>query len=322
MRNTIVTLTRRWTPNVEQELKNKFTVRFNQEDKILDPDEILERCEDAIVLCPTVSDVIDDYLIVRLPVTVRLIACIGVGVERIDVAAANARGIIVSNTPGTVVDDTADLAFGLIIAASRRFSEGDALLRQGQWQKFSLTFMLGSSVHGKTLGIVGMGDIGTAVARRAHGFNMRLLYHNRHRNQTAEQELGAIYCEDLETLLKKADIVSLHCPLTDESRHLINSESFRLMKSTAILINTARGPVVDEVALISALKDGVIAAAGLDVYEFEPSIAEELCELKNTVLTPHLGTATHEARDAMGYRVIDNITSFLKTGMVPYEVRG
>lgn len=322
MKDAIVTLTRRWTPNVEQALKNKFTVRFNQEDKILEPEEILERCEDAIVLCPTVSDVIDEYLIDRLPVSVRLIACIGVGVERIDIEAANARDIVISNTPGVVVDDTADLAFGLIIAASRRFSEGDALLRRGQWQKFSLTFMLGSSVHGKTLGIVGMGDIGTAVARRAHGFNMRILYHNRHRNPVAERELGAIYCEDLEILLKKADIVSLHCPLTDESRHLIDSETLQQMKSTAILINTSRGAVVDEAALIDALKEGVIAAAGLDVYEFEPRIAEELSKLKNTVLIPHLGTATHEARDAMGYRVIDNITSFLKTGKAPYEVRG
>lgn len=321
MKNTIVTLTRRWTSEIEEELDNRFTTRFNPDDRVLSHDEILERCEDACVLCPTISDVIDEDLIRRLPVTVRLIASFGAGVERIDIAAANARDIIVSNTPGAVVDDTADLAFGLIIAASRRFCESDAFLRQGYWKHFSLDFMLGSSIHGKTLGIVGMGDIGTAVARRAHGFNMHLIYHNRHRNLAAENELGAVYCEDLESLLQQADIVSLHCPLTEETRHLINRDSLRLMKHSAILINTARGPVVDESALITALKEGVIATAGLDVFEFEPRVSEELFNLKNTVLLPHLGTATHEARNAMGKRVIDNIVSFLKTGTAPDEVR-
>ena len=321
MKNTIVTLTRRWTDEIEQELANRFTPRFNPDDRALNPDEIVERCEDAVVLCPTVSDVIDRYLIDRLPVTVRLIASFGAGVERIDVTAANEKGIIVSNTPGAVVDDTADLAFGLIIATSRRFSESDALLRDGHWDKFSLTFMLGTSVHGKTLGIVGMGDIGTAVARRALGFNMHIIYHNRHRNQAAEQELGAVYCAQLEELLERADIVSLHCPLTPETRHLVNSNSLRRMKRNAILINTARGAVVEEAALVSALREGTIAAAGLDVFEFEPDVSLELRSLKNTVLLPHLGTATREARDAMGHRVIGNITSFLKTGKVPDEVR-
>ena len=321
MKNTIVTLTRRWTEEIEQELAGRFTPRFNPEDRTLNPDEIVERCEDAIVLCPTVSDVIDEYLIDRLPVTVRLIANFGVGVERIDVAAANARGIIVSNTPGAVVDDTADLAFGLIIATSRRFSEGDTYLRDGLWETFSLTFMLGSSVHGKTLGILGMGDIGTAVARRAVGFNMHIIYHNRHRNPAAEEELGAVYCDQLEELLGQADIVSLHCPLTEETRYLINSNTLQQMKRNSILINTARGAVVEEAALVKALQEGTIAAAGLDVFEFEPAVSAELRGLKNTVLIPHLGTATREARNAMGRRVIDNISSYLNTGKVPDEVK-
>lgn len=321
MKNTIITLTRRWTPEVERELASKFSPRFNPDDRILDPDEIVDRCNDAVVLCPTVSDVVDKYLIDRLPVTVRLIASFGVGVERIDVGAANARGIMVSNTPGAVVDDTADLAFGLIIAASRRFCEGDSLLREGHWDKFSLTFMLGSSVHGKTLGIVGMGDIGTAVARRALGFNMRIIYHNRHRNPAAEQELGAVYCDRLGELLGQSDIVSLHCPLTDETRHLINNISLRQMKRSAILINTARGAVVEEAALVSALREGIIAAAGLDVFEFEPRVSSELRNMKNTVLIPHLGTATHEARNVMGRRVINNIISYLNDGVVPDEVK-
>lgn len=321
MKNTIVTLTRQWTAEVEQELASKFSPRFNPEDRILNPDDILERCEDAIVLCPTVSDLVDKYLIDRLPVTVRLIASFGVGVERIDVGAANARGILVSNTPGAVVDDTADLTFGLIIATSRRFSEGDCLLREGRWDKFSLNFMLGSSVHGKTLGIVGMGDIGTAVARRALGFNMRIIYHNRHRNPAAEQELGAVYCNRLQDLLGQSDIVTLHCPLTSETRHLINSNSLQQMKRSAILINTARGAVVEEAALVKALQEEIIAAAGLDVFEFEPEVCMELRNMKNTVLTPHLGTATREARNAMGRRVINNIVSYLSTGKVPDEVK-
>ena len=321
MKNTKVTLTRRWPLEIEQTLKDKFTVRLNPEDRILNQDEIVERCEDTLVLCPTVSDVIDGYLINSLPDSIRLIANYGAGIERIDVAAANARKIIVSNTPGVVVDDTADLAFGLIIAVSRRFSEGEALLRRGLWDKFSLDFMLGNSVHGKTLGVIGMGDVGTAVVRRARGFNMRIIYHNRHRNQAAENELGAVYCERLESLLKQADIVTLHCPMTPATHHLINADTLRLMKNTAILINTARGPVVDEAALIEALRSGVIAAAGLDVYEYEPKVTAELRSLKNTVLIPHLGTATHESRYAMGQRVIANIVSFIKTGQVINEVR-
>jgi len=322
MKNTIVTLTRQWTPDIERTLTDMFTVRLNPQDKLLDPDEIIERCEGAMALCPTVADVIDKYLIDRLPATIRLIANYGAGVERIEVAAANARGMTVSNTPGVVVDDTADLAFGLMIAVSRRFSEGETLLRLGLWDKFSLNFMLGSSVHGKILGIVGMGDIGTAVARRAHGFNMHIIYHNRHRNETAEDELGAVYCERLETLLSQADIVSLHCPLTTATHHLINADTLHLMKSNAILINTARGPVIDEAALIEALSGGIIAAAGLDVFEYEPRIAAELRNLKNTVLVPHLGTATHEARHAMGQSVIANIVSYIRTGKVINEVRG
>ena len=321
MKNIKVTLTRRWPLAIEQALKDKFTVCLNLEDRILNQDEIIERCRDTLVLCPTVSDVIDGYLINRLPVSIRLIANYGAGTERIDVAAANNRGIIVSNTPGVVVDDTADLAFGLIIAVSRRFSEGEALLRRGLWDKFSLDFMLGNSVHGKTLGVIGMGDVGTAVVRRARGFNMRIIYHNRHRNPAAENELGAVYCERLESLLKQADIVTLHCPMTPATHHLINAYTLQLMKSTAILINTARGPVVDEAALIEALRSGVIAAAGLDVYEYEPKVTAELRNLKNTVLIPHLGTATHESRYAMGQRVIANIVSYIKTGQVINEVR-
>ena len=320
MKDTIIVLTRRWTSALEDEMQRQFNVRLNHEDAILSREQIVARCESATILSPTVSDVIDDKLIASLPDSIRLIACYGVGVERIDVEAAKRRNILVSNTPGAVVDDTADLAFGLIIATCRRFAEGDAYLRRGRWKKFALDFMLGTSIHGKTLGIIGMGDIGTAVVRRARGFNMPVLYHNRHRNEVAEKELGVQFCENLEDLLEQADIVSVHCPLTETTRHLINQDALRHMKSSAVLINTARGPVVDELALIDALQNGIIAGAGLDVYENEPDVSEELIQIENTVLVPHLGTATVEARNSMGYRVIKNITSFLESGYVPDEV--
>lgn len=321
MKETVVTLTRQWTPAVEADLEKLFTTRFNPEDTILAPEKIIERCQGADILCPTVSDIIDKDLIDRLPKSIRLIACIGVGIENIDLKAAHDRNIIVSNTPGTVVEDTADLTFGLIIATARRFSEADKLLRSNGWKKFALNFMLGHRIHGRTLGIVGMGKIGAAVARRASGFNMNVIYHSRKRKPGVEKKLDLQYVEHLDTLLADSDFVSLHCALTPETRHLINQHSFKVMKSSAILINASRGPVVDETALVTALKENQIAAAGLDVYEFEPKFSKALANLKNTVLLPHLGTASIEARNDMGFQVIDNIRAFLQIGRVNDQVR-
>ena len=316
MKNTKLMLTRKWTPAVEAELSRTYTTVFNIEDIILSQDEIIKRCHGVDILCPTITDQIDEAQINALPESIKLIACFGVGVDYIDVAVAAKRNILVSNTPGSVVEDTADLAFGLIIATARRFSEGDRVLRTGGWERFAINFMLGKSIHGKTLGIIGLGDIGKAVARRAQGFNMNVIYHSRERKLTAEQELGLTYMDELDDLLERADIISLHCALTANTHHLINKDSFEKMKSSAIIINTARGPVIDEVALINALREKQIAAAGIDVYENEPHVPEELIKMSNTVLIPHLGTASIEARDAMGFQVMRNIKSFLETGEV------
>ena len=322
MADIIITLTRRWPHAVEVALQKQFTVRLNPDDHVFDRDEIISACDGVTVLCPTITDEIDAALIERLPDSVRLIACFGAGIERVDVRAARHRGIVVSNTPGAVVEDTADLAFGLILAASRRFSEAESLLRLGGWHGFSLDQLLGRSVHGKILGIIGLGKIGTAVAARARGFGMRVIYHNRNRRPEAEAQYNVEFFPDLGKLLAEADIVSLHCPLTPATHHLIDAAAIKQMKPGMILVNTSRGPVIHEEALVAALQEGPVLAAGLDVYEFEPGVSETLRSLPNTVLLPHIGTATREARTAMGMRVLDNIVAFLQTGKVRDEVKG
>lgn len=283
-------------------------------------DEIIARCAGADVLCPTFSDSVPGALITRLPQTVRLIASYGVGTNHIDLEAARARGITVTNTPDVVTIDTADLAMGLIIAAQRRFVEGDRLARSGRWPGPTLDNLLGRRVTGRTLGIVGLGRIGRAVARRARAFEMPLIYHGRHRNAAAEYELGARFCPTLAELLETADVVTLHCPYDRTTHHLIDAAALCAMKADAVLINTARGPLVDERALVEALAAGEIAGAGLDVYEFEPALARGLGDLPNVVLLPHVGTATGEAREAMGHRVITNIDAFMASGHAPDAV--
>ncbi len=315
-----VVLTRQWTPAVEQALAENFDLRDNPRDALLSEEEMLARCDGARYFCPTSTDAISTRFLAALPGSVKLIASYGAGVNHIDLDAARARSILVTNTPGVVTEDTADLTFGLIIAACRRFAEGNALAKSGTWAGFGVNFMLGVRVWGQTLGIVGMGNIGEAVARRAKGFGMTVLYHNRRRRPDVETETGAAYCETLEELLERADIVSLHCPLTDDTHHLIDAQALSHMKSSAVLINAARGPVVDEAALLAALRDGTIASAGLDVYENEPEIIAGLHDLPNAFLLPHIGTATYDARNAMGFRVMENIVSHHETGRVIDEV--
>ncbi len=315
-----VVLTRQWTPAVEQALAERFELRDNPQDALLNQEETLARCEGARYFCPTSTDAISANFLEALPRSVKLIASYGAGVNHIDLEAARAHNILVTNTPGVVTEDTADLTFGLIIAACRRFAEGNALAKSGTWDGFGVNFMLGARVWGRTLGIVGMGSIGEAVARRAGGFGMPVLYHNRQRRPEAEAGTGATYCETLEELLARADIVSLHCPLTEDTHHLIDASALSRMKPDAVLINAARGPVVDEAALLNALRNGTIAAAGLDVYEDEPKIVEGLHGLPNAFLLPHLGTATVDARNAMGFRVMENIVSHHETGRVIDEV--
>jgi glyoxylate reductase len=310
---TIVVTTRRLPRAVEDELKRRYTVRALDAEHAPPRADILKACQGADVLLKTAGDPMPAEMVAELPASIRMVASYGAAVELMDLKALAARGIEVSNTPGAVTDDTADIAFGLIIAACRRFTEADRLVRSGGWKGVTVTGMLGHRVSGRALGIVGMGRIGSAVARRAQGFGMTILYHNRRPSPEAEA-LKARYCARLDDLLREADIVVLCCPMTQETHHLIVAASLKAMKHTAVIVNVARGAVIDEAALTAALRDGTIAAAGLDVYEFEPKVEQALRDLPNTVLLPHLGTATEDGRVAMGMRAIANIEAFLKTG--------
>lgn len=265
-------------------------------------------------LC-TAVDPVDKDLIARMPENVGLIANLGVGYDNIDLGAAAARGLKVSNTP-VVTEDTADLAFALIMAACRRVGEGERFLRAGNWSADAPPPPVGVRVHGATLGIVGFGAIGQAVARRASGFGMRLVYHNRSQKPEAAEALGAEYCESLGDLLACSDIVSIHAPLTKETHGLFDAEALAACKPGAVLVNTARGPLVDEAALIAALESRHLAAAGLDVFAEEPNVPVALRSMEQVVLTPHIGSATAQCRTDMVQRGIANIVRFLETGAV------
>jgi len=256
-------------------------------------------------------DPVPASLIEQMPASVGLIANIATGTDNIDLEAATERGIAVSNTP-VVTEDTADLAFALLLATCRRLSYCESKLRAEEWALGAGA--LGTRVHGKTLGIVGMGAIGQAVARRARGFNMHLLYHGPSRKAEAEQALDAEYCADLSDLLGRADIVSLNCPLTDSSRHMMNADTLARMKPGAVLINSGRGPLVDEQALVDALAAGHLGGAGLDVFEFEPEVHRGLLACDNVTLLPHIGSATVECRTDMAGRALQNIKQFLAEG--------
>lgn len=267
----------------------------------------------ARVYVSTALDAVPADLIGAMPGELRLIANIGVGTDNIDLAAAAARDLQVSNTP-VVTEDTADLAMALLLAACRRTTHAERLLRDGRFPEAQRH--LGVRVHGKTLGIVGFGAIGQALARRAAAFGMSLLYHGPRPKPGAEQDTGARYCSELADLLAAADIVSLNCPLNDDTHHLVNAATLAQMKPGAILVNTARGPLVDERALVEALARGHLGGAGLDVFEFEPQVTQELLVLDNVTLLPHIGSATGECRQDMAMRVIANIRAFLETGRV------
>jgi glyoxylate reductase len=273
--------------------------------------ELLEKIVDTEGLLCILQDIIDEELLDRAP-KLKMVANIAVGYDNVDVAAATALGIRVSNTPGVLTDATADLAFALILAVARRIVEGDNRTRQGEFKYFAPLLFLGSDVSGKSLGIIGLGNIGKAVARRARGFNMPILYYNRRRIPEAEErELGASYV-DVERLLTGSDFVSLHVPLSAETHHLIGKEELARMKPTAFLINASRGPVVDERALVEALKLKRIAGAGLDVYENEPLLTPGLSDLDNVVLLPHTGSATLETRTRMASLAAENLLAGLR----------
>jgi glyoxylate reductase len=316
-----IALTRKLLPQIEGRMAELFDCNFNADDHALSPDEILAAAAGCDVLVPTVTDSIDAALIAALPSSIKLIANFGAGVNHIDLAAAKAKGIIVTNTPGVFTDDTADLTMALILNVPRRLGEGHRLMRSGEWQGWSPTGMLGHRVGGKTLGIVGFGRIGEAVAIRARAFGMTILYNKRHRlPASVEEELGIAFEPDLDRLVAKSDIVSLHCPLTAETDRLMSRARIGLMKPDAYLINSSRGELVDEDALIEALTRGKIAGAGLDVYTHEPAVDGRFMAIPNVVLLPHLGSATVEGRAASGERVIANIRIFADGHRPPDQV--
>jgi glyoxylate reductase len=276
---------------------------------------LLAEAESAHGIVSLLTDRMDEELFARAR-SLRVVSNVAVGYDNVDVEAATRRGIVVTNTPGVLTEATADFAWALLMAAARRIPEADRYARSGQWTSWQPTLLLGMDVHGQTIGLVGLGRIGTAVARRALGFGMRVLYHDRSRRVEAEREMGIEY-RGLEELLRESDFVSIHTPLTAQTRHLIDRERLALMRPTAILINTARGPVVDEQALYQALTAGRIAAAGLDVFEIEPLPSESpLIGLDNVVLAPHIGSATHATRARMGELAAENCVAVL-TGRRP-----
>jgi glyoxylate reductase len=273
-------------------------------------DELLEAVRGASGVLATATEKMDGAVMDAAGEGLRVVANMAVGYDNIDVGAAKERGIIVTNTPGVLDETTADVAFMLVLAAARRLGEGERLLRAGRWEWWGPKQLRGLDVWGKSLGIVGMGRIGRAVARRAKGFGMEVLYHNRSRNEDAEKELGARHL-DLDALLRESDFVSIHTPLTAETHHLIGKRELGLMRETTVLVNTSRGPVVDEAALAEALEGGRIFAAGLDVYEEEPKVHPKLLELENAVLAPHIGSASVETRNKMATLAADNLRAVL-----------
>ncbi|MBA4764202.1 2-hydroxyacid dehydrogenase [Qipengyuania huizhouensis] len=316
-----VVVTRRLGPSVEDRMSELFDVRTNASDMPLTRDQLLEAMQDCDVLVPTVTDRIDGEMISQAGENLGLIANFGAGTEHIDLDAAARAKIMVTNTPGVFTDDTADLTMAGIIGVPRRIREGVQLIRSGEWTGWAPTAMLGRKLGGKTLGIVGMGRIGQAVAHRARAFGLEIAYHNRKRLPEAiERMFAASWVEDLDDLVAQADILTLHCPATPGNHHLIDERRLSLMKQGASLINTARGDLVDQEALIAALESGHLAGAGLDVYPDEPNVDERLIRHPNVMTLPHIGSATREGREDSGHKVIANIRMWADGHRPPDQV--
>ena len=306
-----VVVTRRLPERVETRLKELFDVTLRDDDRPMSREELVAALTTADVLIPTVTDIIDGPLLGQAGDRLKLIANFGAGVDHIDVATARQRGILVSNTPGVLTDDTADMTMALILGVTRRIPEGLSLMQTGQWEGWAPTAMLGGRISGRRLGILGMGRIGQAVARRARAFGMQVHYHNRKRlRPEIEEELEASYWESLDQMVARMDILSINCPHTPSTFHLMNARRLKLMKPDAVIVNTSRGEVIDENALTRMLRAGEIAGAGLDVYEHGTDVNPRLRELPNVVLLPHMGSATREGRLEMGEKVIINIKTF------------
>ncbi len=317
-----VIVTRRWPAAVEQILAERFDATFNEGDAPLSPTQLKAAFLNFDAILPTVSDKLPAGIFPDADIRTRLLANFGVGFSHIDIDLAKARGITVTITPGVLTDCTADIAMSLLLSVARRTGEGERQLRAGGWAGWCPTHMIGTKVTGKTLGIIGMGRIGKAMARRAHfGFGMDVVFYNRSKVDDGEtRAMGARQLASIDDVLAEADFVSLHCPGGAENRHLINAERLGAMKRGAFLINTARGDVVDQKALVAALREGKIAGAGLDVYDGEPAVPAALIETENVVLLPHLGSASEETRVAMGMRAVENLVAFFEGRPVPDRV--
>jgi glyoxylate reductase len=316
-----VIVTRRLPEAVETRMAELFDVELNFTDEAFSREQLAAACARADVLVPTVTDRIDAPLLAGAGDQLQLLANFGNGIDHIDLPAARARGIIVTNTPGVLTDDTADMVMALILSVPRRLAEGEKLVRSGEWKGWSPCGMLGHRITGKRLGIVGMGRIGQAVAGRARAFGLSIHYHNRKRLPEAiERQYEATWWPTLDAMLRRVDIVSINCPHTPETHHMIDAARLRQMQRHVYLINTARGEIVDEAALAEVLEAGQIAGAGLDVFEHEPAVDPRLLALKNVVLLPHMGSATFEARADMGEKVIANIRSWVDGHRPPDQV--
>ncbi len=320
----LVVVTRRLPDTIETRMRELFNAALNIDDRAMTKDELIEAVKTAQVLVPTVTDEIDADVIAAAGEQLKLIANFGNGVDHIDIAAAQAKGIAITNTSGVLTDDTADMTMALILAVSRRIAEGARVIPDGNFHGWSPTWMLGHRITGKRLGIVGMGRIGQALARRAKAFGLQVHYHNRRPVAAAvEQELEATYWDSLDQMLARMDIVSVNCPHTPATYHLLSARRLKLLKRDAILVNTARGEIIDESSLVKMLEAGELAGAGLDVFEHEPAISPRMLKLakQNRILVmPHMGSATIEGRIEMGEKVIINIRTFMDGHRPPDRV--
>jgi glyoxylate reductase len=317
----LVIVTRKLPDAIETRMMELFDTRLNHDDHAFSQAELIEAVKVADVLVPTVTDRIDSRILAQANPNLRLIASFGTGVDHIDLATARQRGITVTSTPGVLTEDTADMTMALILGTARRLAEGERLLRAGKWNGWSPTSMLGHRIWGKRLGIIGMGRIGQAVARRARAFGLSIHYHNRNRvHAQIEAELEATYWESLDQMLARMDVISVNCPHTPATYHLLSARRLKLLPAHAIVVNTARGEVIDENALTRMLVAGELAGAGLDVFEHEPAVNPKLLELDKVVLLPHMGSATIEGRLDMGEKVLINIKTFVDGHRPPDRV--
>ncbi|MBT7077137.1 MAG: D-glycerate dehydrogenase [Pelagibacterales bacterium] len=317
----LVIITRRLPELVEARLMELFNTRLSIDDKPLSKKQLIDAVKEASILVPTVTDKIDSAVLENASNKLKLIANFGNGTDHINIETAQKKKIIVTNTPGVLTEDTADMVMGLLLAVPRKVIEGERLIRSGAWEGWSPTHMMGRRIWGKRLGIIGMGSIGQAVARRAIGFGLNIHYHNRTRLPDIIEDVHkATFWEDLDQMLPKMDIISINCPSTPETYHLLSRKRLSILQPHAYIINTSRGKVVNEEALAEMLSEGKIAGAGLDVFEREPSVSKVLLGAPNTVLLPHMGSATVEARIEMGEKVIVNIQTLLNGHRPPDRI--